>query len=561
MSALFESPFLTERIGTRGGGIDFLGLRQVNLNMLQEELIPGLNNVTADMGTFCLGAWIPWKFEQICKSERDFVLSNYTVFREAIEAAMAYAMGRDSPSEQKFGPTRRRMGVTKQVHLPGPLTFDAAKREDTTSLYSAPLYGPSLRYLGLLKRNDARAEDGTSTGIPLAAKDDGTNQLMEYVDKSLNHSPHLKEVVQLSVPRMKPDAVHDLGLNGLNPTYYRRAPKYIKQAFAEKLFSDDEYGQRRWLTAALICETVREQGPLERIALHLQEQGWVGRDPNPYYGAMLRIWHTGLLGPGRRLKLSVELEAQRKRWAAFQARQIQRTVLETFLCCFETAINDGCRKIEDVVKYWQANSSSEFKSALAQPLWKLCIHEIGEVYRGLDFSVASELWNDKVHPSHPSFDDFDGQEESYDLPNALTVIARWWVRLHNWKRNEVLKSLACSGDRDRISIAFFCRWLESRMDTPLASVLMQLWSDLVFAQHIRFAIMRFDGEVQRLRFIVGDEGIVPTEEVGNKLGQTPVRMADRLPAFVGLLCDLEILQQDGEAFGLGQRPMPKMPVY
>src|SRR5262249_15354603 len=91
MSERPDRPFLPAAFETEGGGIDFLGMRQVNLSLLQEELIPGLNNTTADLGTFCLGAWIPWKFRRLCRDEKDFVLSKYTAFHQAVQVAMAYA--------------------------------------------------------------------------------------------------------------------------------------------------------------------------------------------------------------------------------------------------------------------------------------------------------------------------------------------------------------------------------------------------------------------------------------------------------------------------------------
>src|SRR5262249_10109813 len=61
MSVIPEVPFFTERFSSRGGGIDFLGLRQVNLHILETYLIPGVNNQTADFGSYCLATWIPWK--------------------------------------------------------------------------------------------------------------------------------------------------------------------------------------------------------------------------------------------------------------------------------------------------------------------------------------------------------------------------------------------------------------------------------------------------------------------------------------------------------------------
>lgn len=54
MIDLPNKPFGTQDFSPRGGGIDFLGLRWVNLSIVGGELISELNNVTADMGTFLI---------------------------------------------------------------------------------------------------------------------------------------------------------------------------------------------------------------------------------------------------------------------------------------------------------------------------------------------------------------------------------------------------------------------------------------------------------------------------------------------------------------------------
>ena len=92
-----SKPFLTEDFSPRGGGIDFLGLRWVNLYMVGEYLIPQINNATRDMGTFCICAWIPWKFKQIC-NKADFTHENYKLFREKIEVAISFAIRDESQS-------------------------------------------------------------------------------------------------------------------------------------------------------------------------------------------------------------------------------------------------------------------------------------------------------------------------------------------------------------------------------------------------------------------------------------------------------------------------------
>lgn len=164
MAQLPNLPFLTIDFSPKGGGIDFLGLRWVNLTILGSQLLPGINNVTADAGAYCLGAWIPWKFRQLCITPEKFISSNYRVFREAIEVAISMTMRSNSPSNLKFGAPRNRIGVEQSISFPAALTFKNAKRTNQTSIYAAPLYGPSLRYLELIV-GEAIAEDGSSTGF------------------------------------------------------------------------------------------------------------------------------------------------------------------------------------------------------------------------------------------------------------------------------------------------------------------------------------------------------------------------------------------------------------
>jgi hypothetical protein len=94
-----------------------------------------------------------------------------------------------------------------------------------------------------------------------------------------------------------------------------------------------------------------------------------------------------------------------------------------------------------------------------------------------------------------------------------------------------------------MSMAWFAGWIEGRLDRTMDDLVRELFQDAVFAQHLKVALARFDGRLQRLHFLLGDRGLEPTDEAREKLGRAPARMADRLAAFVGLLCDLDVLQE------------------
>jgi hypothetical protein len=164
--------------------------------------------------------------------------------------------------------------------------------------------------------------------------------------------------------------------------------------------------------------------------------------------------------------------------------------------------------------------------------------------RGADMLAGSRAWNAKIHGGHELFDDVPYSADDAELLRALRMLARWWLRTVAWVHDGLLPEE--TSQRERLPMRMFHYWIEKRFATATSKVLADLFSDLIFAQHVKVALMRFDGEVQRLRFTIGDQGIIPTAEVGNRLGEHPHRMLDRLPSFIGLLCDVGVLGRDGE---------------
>lgn len=520
-----ERPFLADDFSPKGGGLDFLGLRWVNLTILGEYLLPGVNNATRDVGTYCIGAWIPWKFRQLCKGPKDFSRLNFTAFKEAIEVAMSVAIRNESPSCQQYGTIRQRLGVDQQISLPCILTYQNAERTNATSIYAAPLYGPSLRYLGLID-GEAVAQDGSSSKILLTSDDLDTTSIVEAVDDLLQKSPYYSMINRIQIPKMGYTEIDDLGSCGLNPASIPRQLQAIKRVFAHKLLPTEDSGHEnpRTQTARLIAQTLQQQPGLNADQLR-------------------GTWYTNLLPDGKRLNpLTKAINEHRKRWAIFMSRQHQRYALELFLQAFEANLKSGGRSIEQVVAnqidFWKKTAGSvprNFESLLAD--------ECAWTGEGRDFPAASNAWNKEVHCEHEAFEYFDCSDMDEACHLACRILARWWIRMIEWREKVGHKDLLALGDADRISIDWFWYWLDCRRKMPFAGFLKEFFSDLIFAQHMRVALARFDGQTQRLRFVLGDKGIIPAAKLsGNNLPW----MADRLVAFIDLLCDISILNQDAE---------------
>ncbi len=278
------------------------------------------------------------------------------------------------------------------------------------------------------------------------------------------------------------------------------------------------------MTARLICESIRQH---EYSTL-----------------ADLRsCWYSGLLPTGEPLQLDdEELRQHRELWALFQARQIQRTISEVFLRCFEIALKDGADSIEEVVAHWRRRSPGEFQLDSWNSLDDFIRHEAKLVSTSSSFDEISTIWHSTVHADHSQYDDIAEDSIDTELWRACRMLARWWIRMQKWASDSQNVEFLSMGERNRMSLRWFAGWLSDRLSRPLSNVVEDIYSETVFSQHIQVALSRFDGQVQRLRFTLGDSGIIPTTEAVKKMGQSPVRMADRLASFMGLLADLDVIK-------------------
>ena len=525
MSALTEQPFLTKDFSLRGGGIDFLGLRYVNLYMVGNYLIPEINNVTRDMGMFFLGAWIPWKFEEIFR-ESDFSPKNYQMFRERVEVAISWNMQDDVPATKAFGSTRNRVGVDQNRQLPTTLAFKEAGRTVQNSLYAAAIYGPSLRALGLIESYSVMAKDGAHLKITSASSDEGTMNIVKSLDQSLSNSGGYKKLINHTSERFTEDELGELGMNGLAPSCCRTAGfDGLKPTFQAKLLPGDSnsLGYARTQTARLLLQTLRQYPDLDSTSL---------RD----------VWYTGLFEDGSALDLAdSDLRRMQQTWSYFMARQYQRYAIELFLWCFEIALNSGCRSIDEAVEYWMNQTLSAGHNP--PETFDQVLHlTAGDFAKDSDFET-SRTWNHAVHGNHDKIEYVDAPKSDEGFVHGLHMFAGWYWRMLCRSEAGDYAEFMTLGGSDRMGMQWFIDWLSARRSLPLRMFLKDIFSDLIFSQHMRIALSRFDGRAQRLRFILGDKGIEPTISAAGSMGELDLPwMPDRLDTLIDLLRDIDVLE-------------------
>jgi len=527
-----SQPFTNEPFRDDGGGIDYLGLQVINLRMLAEHLLPGVNNATRDIGIFCLGVWIPWKFRQIC-DQKHFTEDNYRAFRQAFEVIMADAVADGSEANEKFGMPHRRIGVSQNLSLPAELAFsEAIQRKEVTSLYAAPLYGPSLRYLGFLGYSSS--EDRAVTQILIPYDDEDTQVICQYVDSLIGDDPLVQKLSSFDFHATEHE-VRELQAKGLHPAAYLEAPPHVLRALARHILDQykDADNNYRLRSARLIVQTIEAVGPCSADELRA-------------------IWYTGVDINGNRLSIEPpELETQRQRWACFEHRQLQRHILERFLIHFEQAIAQGNTSIPEVAAF----TLEEAPSMQALTFRELITQVSTEAEGPEELEAASTWWNQNIGVHHPHSEAIlKANASSSDTAATLSLLAKWILRSGSWLNDEAKQADLTAGGEARIGMKWFYSWVLHNSDKPILEFLHDIYSTFIFSQHLRVGLSRLNpgDKMQRLRFVLGDFGITSTLKDPNVHRDAPW-MADRLEAWLDLLSDLRIVDEgDDGQFTLGE---------
>jgi hypothetical protein len=513
-------PFLTEDFAPKGNGIDFLGLRQVNLNIVQTELVPDINNVTIDVGTYFLGTWIAWKFLELCGGDSTkFTLENFNSFKEAVEVAIAHSSSDTSPTNKLYGRVRNRVGNEQKIDFSGPLSFERASRN--ASLYDAPLYGPSIRYLGFTQY--VMSTDHGSAGFMIPSDDSDIHSICHHVDACLKMATSYNKLVSLSPDTLTETEVFDLAIAGLTPAKYRKLTGDVQLAAIRKVLPVDH---RRTETAKLIVSTIELLGP--QTAKQLRA-----------------IWYTGLTPAGGILDFNDQaLNDHAVRWAVFQARQIQRYILESLLCCLERVVDKGIRSVAEIVDAL----FSTWPGTVPATLLSIMEEELGQ--SGLTTDKQAEAWCSTVGPDSAQYDFISFVDDQDAFPNTLKSLTRWWLRVEGRPDlKSAVKSVA-GDETGRIPMLLFHQWIEERLHDDLKVVVPQVLAEYVFSQHLRIALSRLDSNGIRQRLALGDRGIEKIRKVENFARTVPPDMADRLDALISLMDDLGIVKLDDKVISL-----------
>ena len=159
-SSLTDEPRITGPSKVKPGGVDPLGLRQINFGLM-DEVLPGLNNVADRLKPFILMAWAWRRAEMIVKSNRKGGASDEDLrdFVDRIEAIYAWSQFLVDPAAGIPGGQALAAlldPTTKSYRFGGDEWVSRRNlRRTSTGLMSPLNYGPGLRLMGWLAPTNA----------------------------------------------------------------------------------------------------------------------------------------------------------------------------------------------------------------------------------------------------------------------------------------------------------------------------------------------------------------------------------------------------------------------
>lgn len=523
MNASSGTPFFLPPHKEEVGGVDYLGLRAINLQMM-DELLPGLNNVARHIRPFALLAWAIWHYEQIKLRQGQSMSSmEFGRFREKVECLFILSHRiAQLPLGQIAG-----AGQLIPSGAIATLRFEDLGRTPSNTLMSAVTYGPGLKgESGFRFAYTEPTAPGcfkvTKAGERLAIA------LDEQLRRVLSHE-HYLFLGSLSQFDIATDEVGEFAT-----AWHFASPTPAEQgAFYARLSPADDVGPReqaRVAMLALIRTTLEsQQGP---VTLH----------------QLRRALTRGSIQHGHVSQFEVKLK-----WRALQIRQAQRLATEVLFGWLERCI-------------WQedARTTDHFLQLLtaavgrARPEWIIdkLILDRHSYFSSLAADSDSLFDCASTHPDcdlvtaaavlAEGSDDLVRHDEV--VANALDLLVLVAVHTEHFMRVPALVPFVAGGAMHRQPLHWWAATLRSHADLPFHRFAERLIETWLVSQHLSVAASRLTSDGGRMRLSIDDAGIGSLLASEDKCW-SPVLTLDRLAVSLSLLSECGRISQSADSGG------------
>lgn len=322
-AASAREPRLVTSLPVRPGGVDPLGLRQINFNLM-DRLLPGLNNVARHIRPLTVMGWAwrrAWKCaEQTGQSEVPVDMLRDVVDRiEVIYVWSQLLLGEvvDLPGIDYLG---QRLPQVAFTFGGADWTEMRKARRESTALSAAVNYGPSLRNFGFVRA-------GEKPGVlrPEPRADQALNVLDTALGEDVSHTAFSKAGT-VEVTRNE--------LKRWGERWQLLAPSEAEQALVRNALSGTVANAERRLGVRLIQEVAFRNRSHDEQEMRKR------------------------MCDGEALSDNPELQQAAQCWLGIQTRQLFRLALESLLQWAMIRLSSGPRMIEALASDFVAATPS-----------------------------------------------------------------------------------------------------------------------------------------------------------------------------------------------------------
>jgi hypothetical protein len=514
-----KAPFFLPPHEGDNKGVDFLGLRQANLDMMG-EMIPSINNVSEYIRPFSLLAWIYWKFYRICLESGIEEPSNKELkkFRERIEVLFTWGGRLEEGSERVPG---------KQAIPPlddqerQPLTFeDWGRIESSTSLGAALWYGPA-----------SKTVTGLGFLMPVPGKTgffrvtDAGERLADALDLHLRIDKERYVRLLSDFSEVTADESDAVALWSLwRPENLTDTEKKV---FSAALFKEDRQNGEDSLLA-------RRSKTLALAMLHISKCTTPQSSDEIRRGMFLSLNDNNQI-----YEIPESLVETRTRWFVLQMRQLQRFSMEIMLSwCEERILEFENSSVAEMAQSFIADQRDDtyiFKSArTVSDMIAQVNGKAGTVEECLSSMRSGEL-------STPFLVMSDIQKRVKAGDSRYIFAAFYGLILCSVFSNlsEETKGMPQTGGSSRISLKVLSSRLKNLGEMKTKEAVEFILETMIVSQHFSTAVNRFDGQNQRLRLTIEETGL--TALVSRPW--RPKITEDRLPTLLSLAAQSQLIRK------------------
>ncbi|MCG2583840.1 hypothetical protein [Massilia sp. TS11] len=509
MNSIIESPFFLPPHKDESGGVDYLGLRAINLQMM-DQLLPGLNNVANRIRPFSLLTWTIWAYEDYQKERNSHLEARqYLKFREKIEALFVLSHRFAGIPLTGIAGAQQRIETRKKTTL----RFEDLGRQSRNTLIEAVNYGPGLKgdggyHFAYPHPAVPKAFLVTKVGERLAKAFD------ERLRKKLTESQYefLRSPDHFTLPT-------DEVVAFASAWHLEKPSSKEQMEFFSRFYPSNDSGSREQTRVATID-----------LILSVLEHS---REPLSAHEIRLSMT-MGDLPP-----LPRAVEDARWRWKALQLRQAQRLALEVLFGWMERCI-------------WQEDmhTTSQYASRMTEavrqvrPDWNVETVLAGRLTYFAAMGDTSEAlfshgW------THPECNVVGAAVELVKAARGLTLddevvvsaldlLILVAVHTEHFLRSPTLAPYVINASYQRLPLQWWATTLRAHGGESLQTFLQRLIETWLVSQHLGVAASRSTDDSGRMRLSIDDAGISSLLQGENECW-SPTLTADRVVTALSLL--------------------------